>query len=453
MAIGPPGDMKRLLILTYYVPPSSAVAVYRMLGFARHLPAFGWRVGFVAPPQVPGEPEDNALLSRLPPGTPLFHAPYPRSLPARAAKRFCHHAIWLPRGLRQTMRAIGEFQPDAILTSGPPHCVHFLGMLLKRMYRLPWAACLRDPWFTCASYGYSLFPWARWERYWERRMMQQADLVLANTPYGFHALAHAHPGQQHKTIVLTNGFDPESFATFREQAQPNERFTILHAGELYGGRNPRGFFEAMRALDDHRPPGTLPLRVRLLGQATEKRLDPQVAIRELNLGHIVEFGGQVPYASALEAMCRADVLLMILPPGRTISIPAKLFEYMGAGRPVLALAEPDSDAAWALRASGTPHRVVSPLDVAGIQRAVIELRDGLAQKTLVSAPAEQLAAFTRARLAGQLAKHLDGLVAVEQDEPAPTNGHCPAIPLTSTQGALERQSATSAPGGPHYARA
>ena len=79
-----PAKPRRLLLVTYYFPPSAAVAAYRMLGFARHLPACGWQVGVVAPPVVPQEPVDESLTQRVPPDTAFFSTPYPTSLPARS---------------------------------------------------------------------------------------------------------------------------------------------------------------------------------------------------------------------------------------------------------------------------------------------------------------------------------------------------------------------------------
>src|SRR5205823_2572694 len=181
------------LIVTYHFPPSGAVAVYRMLGFAQHLPRHGWEVGFVAPPLVPHEPVDEALLQRVPPHTAVFCAPYPRGLLARVARRFVHNGVWFPRAIPGLVRAVRRFRPDVVLTSGPPHCVHGLGWLLKRAYRLPWVACFRDPWHTNGPRYAGWFPWGQWERYCERRVMAGADCVVANTPITCADLRRAHP--------------------------------------------------------------------------------------------------------------------------------------------------------------------------------------------------------------------------------------------------------------------
>ena len=445
----PPPRPRRLLIVTYHFPPSAAVAVYRMLGFAQHLPRHGWQVGFVTPPLVPREPVDEALLQRVPPVTTVFTAPYPRGWLVRNPRRLLFDAVWFPRAWPALRRAVQRFRPDAVLTSGPPHCVHSLGLWLQRRYRLPWVACLRDPWHTNGPRYKSWIPWARWERFCERRVMAAADRVIANTPITCADLQRAHPRQAHKMTFVTNGFDPERFPPPPPLRLQNERLTIVHAGEIYSGRDPRPFFDALKMLEQSRPPSQAPVRCVLLGQSTEGRFDLDAAIAQRGLQGIVEVGGQVPYAESLDAMITADILLVLDTPRRRFSIPAKVFEYLGAARPILALAEPDSDVAWCLRASGAPHRIARALDTAQILQGLTELRGGLAQGTLAHPPPEQLAKFTRARQAEILAGHLTALV----------SGKLAAARAArfgsalANRDALQRHPAAAPASGPRYAGA
>jgi glycosyltransferase involved in cell wall biosynthesis len=400
---------RRLLMVTYHFPPSGAVATFRMLGFARHLPHYGWRVGVVAPPRVPSEPVDNALLARVPANTPVFPAPYTNGPLNKLARLVMHDGVWMPRALPAVLRAYREFRPDAVLTSGPPHCVHLFGLLLKVYYGLPWVACFRDPCFTnCPPYaGWS--PWGSWSRFLEKHIVQHADTIIANTPLACEGFKAAYSRHRAKMTFVTNGFDPELFPPPRPLAPQNPRLTILHAGELYNGRDPRPFLDALHALESRRPADSLPIRCRLLGMSTDHNLDLVGEIEKRGLGHIVELGGQVPYTEALAAMTQADLLLLLDTPGRKVFIPAKLYEYLGAARPVLALAEPDGDVAWVLRTSGTPHRVARALDAAAIEKALVELRADLGAGRLQPPSGDQMAAFDRAKLAGDFARQLDQL--------------------------------------------
>src|SRR5262245_58863134 len=136
--------MGTVLVLTYYFPPLAASGSYRLLGFARHLPRFGWRVAVVSPAELPWESLDPALEGRVPPETIVYRVPYPRW--PRLLRRFLPGALWLPAARRAAGRAVRELRPDVVLTSGPPHWAHLLGLSLKRRYRLPWVADFRDPW-------------------------------------------------------------------------------------------------------------------------------------------------------------------------------------------------------------------------------------------------------------------------------------------------------------------
>jgi len=125
------------------------------------------------------------------------------------------------------------------------------------------------------------------------------------------------------------------------------------------------------------------------------------------LDGMVFLEGQVSYNQSIRAMVQADVLLLLDTPGRRAGVPAKLYEYIGSGRPILALAQPDSDVAWVLRESQVPHRIAPPLDVEAVRHALTDLlRDpAIARCGGQDKPIQPR--FTRERLAGELAAVLD----------------------------------------------
>jgi glycosyltransferase involved in cell wall biosynthesis len=398
--------LRKVLLLTYHFPPSGAVAVHRMLGLVRYLPKFGWQPIVVAPPRVPWEPEDTSLLAQVPASTPVERVPFASGFLGKIGRYFAPESNWLWQARPTCERTIHEHRPSAIITSSPPGCVHLLGRRLHRRHGLPWLADFRDPWIT----NNPTSPWAfssQFARWQERKVMRDANVLIANTPLNARGWAQAYPDAAKKIETITNGFDPERFVSQADPPPEAPRLTILHAGELYAGRDPRPFLDALEQMPNERKN----LRLQFLGRKTEQVVDLPTEILRRDLSNCVTLlHDQVPYALAIQEMSRADILLLIHSPGLQVSVPAKLYEYLGAGRPILALAELDSDIAWVLRESGVRHRIAPPLDVRAIKQALIELVQE-AQKEGTGTPDRRaLQQFTRERMAQRFADCLDRCV-------------------------------------------
>lgn len=398
----------KVMLITYHFPPSAASGAFRLLGFARHLPTFGWQPLVVAPPTLPWEPIDPLLVDDIPDSAIVHNVPYPIGAP-RLLRVLAQNAVWLPRAWSACKRMIDEHRPDAIMTSGPPHCVHVLGDYLKRRSGLPWVADFRDPWISNGTHrklGWS----ERWALQWERCVFANADLVLANAPNARRLYQGAHPNDGAKIVTLTNGYDPQP-CLVEPGLREDSCVRLLHAGEIYAGRNPAPLFQA---LADGNAAGQK-CRLQLIGRCESN--DVPMLMRERGWTDFVTFEGQRDYRDTLQAMQAADILVLFDSPGRTIGVPAKLYEYLGARRPILALAESDGDTANILRASGVAHRIASPTDVAQIRRAVGELVEVIQTRETASDDV-RVRQFTRENLTCKLADYLDALIGQNM----PTNG-------------------------------
>jgi glycosyltransferase involved in cell wall biosynthesis len=376
-----------------------------MLGFARHLPKFGWRSAVVAPPRLGWEPTDEALLERVPPETSVYHVPYPDGRLWKPLRWTSPYGIWLPLAWAGCRRAFREQRPDAILTSGPPHHIHLLGCHLRRWRGIPWVADFRDPW-AAGDPSTSAAP-RPWEIRAEATIMRHADAIVANTPSSRERLASAYPQHAAKMVSITNGYDPENYERFSTPPPTGPEVNIIHPGQLYAAREPGPFLEAIRALTPEELPGGRAMRVRFIGciEAAARKLDDQV--RTLGLEKSVSTCSYMPHAQSLLEMTQSDVLLLLDSPGRRAGVPAKLFEYIGAGRPILALAEADGDVAWVLQESGVPYRIAPPRDPEAIRRALLELLadPGTAERRRMRQP--PLARFTREHVTRELADLLE----------------------------------------------
>jgi len=397
---------RKLLILTYHFPPSAASGTFRMLGFVQHLPHFGWQCVVVAPPVLAWEPTDEVLLGRVPPETAVYPIPFPTHWFWKPLRKAFPWGAWLPFAVSGCYRAIRDHRPDAVLTSGPPHAVHLLGRHLHHRTGLPWVADFRDPW-VAGDPTQIRGKVPGWEARAEPSVLREADAIIVNTPGAGDLLRNAYPQHAAKMTPITNGYDPERFDANPIPPLSGSTIDIIHTGQIYASRSPIPLLDAIQQLDTAALGGRA-LRVRFIGnfQIEQEKQETEDRIRR-GLDGVVFLEGQVSYNQSIRAMVQADVLLLLDAPGRRAGVPAKLYEYIGANRPVLALAEPDGDVAWVLRESRVPHRIAPPLEVEVIRRALTDLLQDPATARCGGQDKPIQQRFTRQRLAGELAAVLD----------------------------------------------
>jgi hypothetical protein len=240
----------------------------------------------------------------------------------------------------------------------------------------------------------------RWE---EDQVFQAADLIISNAPLAEAAYGAEHPAEREKIVTITNGFDELSEAESERNASGS--IDVVHLGEIYSGRDPRPYLDALLGSKNG---AASPVRYRasFIGRVAAG-FDMGEEIRRRNLTSVVSLRGQIPYSEALAEMQRAEILLLLDSPGRTFGVPAKLYEYLGVNRPILALAEPDGDVAAILKQSGVLHRLAPPTDVAAIRRALHELGESIRTGERTVGDAAALKQFTRESLTRELAAQLD----------------------------------------------
>jgi glycosyltransferase involved in cell wall biosynthesis len=388
-------SLRKVLLVTYHFPPSAASGTFRLLGFARHLPRAGWEPIVVAPPQTPWEPTDPELARLVPSDVVVRSVPYPAGAP-KVLRRYLPQLIWLPRAWSACRALVDEHHPEAVLTTGPPHWVHLLGLCLRRSFGIPWVADFRDPWLTNSHVHLGTV-----ERFFarraEKRVFAEADALIANAPNAGRLLQAALPAQADKVVTLTNGFDPEEFPDV--PVSPAGPIRLVHAGELYLGRDPIPLLDALAGYNQR--PGVRHARLEVIGR-NYLPVNLTDEIRRRGLQDHVTMTGQLPYREALNAMARAGILVLFDTPGRTLGVPAKLYEYFGTRRPILALADANGDTAHVLRDSGVLYRLASPRDAGQIQQALIELAEHVTEQPARGSVQGPLRRYTRASLAGEL---------------------------------------------------
>ena len=244
----------------------------------------------------------------------------------------------------------------------------------------------------------------RWITPLERDTIASADRVVGNTPIFTDALRHAYPQFASKISTITNGYDPEAFAG-AGKPPTRDRLSILYTGELYFGRDPRAFLDALAEL--RADPSAPKMGLDFVGR-WDREYNLPAFVRERGLDDLVTIGGVIPYRECLRRTMEADILLLVHTPGYAHGLPAKIFEYIGAQRPILVLTEKAGDIGWVLKEAGVLHRVAPIGDKAAIRRATLELAQEIRRGTPVSTG--DASSFTRAAMARRFADQLDALV-------------------------------------------
>ena len=453
---------KKVLLISYHFPPSAEVGGLRAANFSRHLPRFGWtplvltlkddylgkidigklkNVGpvkiikagrmptlspiymgikriaqcFVRQSRAPTSVSERGSQSSLPAGrtTETF---------AQRLRRYILSFLSLPDEQRswvwpaviQALRVVRRERIDCIMTSSPPYSVHLVGWLVKLVTGVRWIADFRDPWmtggskklyFTCAA---SL----RIERWMERRIVQKADLVSANTEMLCEAFRKAYGTRlPNRFVCITNGFDGEMFSSFGH-VEKDKVFTIIYTGTLYFGRTPEPVFQAVHELIQEGRINARAIQIRLVGQCEIINGRPiEEMIQAYQLKGVVEVLESVSYNRAIE-MVRQSQLALLLAPNQPYQIPAKAYDYMGTGTNILALAE--SGATCDLIHSTGVGAVFRPSDTAGIKEYLLGSMNadcGLVQsKGKRSVSEYEVHSLTR-----RLARYLDGLSSPAED--------------------------------------
>ncbi len=354
--------MKRVLMVAYHFPPlAGSSGIQRTLRFVQHLPAFGWQPLVLTIKPSAYERTSPDLDNAIPGGTVVRRAfgldtARHLSIGGRYAAWTARPDRWVSWRFAAVIRGlemIREFKPQALWSTYPIATAHLIGAELQRRSGLPWIADFRDP---MAQDGYPSDP-ITWQQYAdiESRTMRQARLNMFTTPSAARQYAQRYPDVADRMAVLENGYDEESFpaADLAQATAPLNpgSLTLLHSGIVYAAeRDPAHLFEALRRLKEAGDLRDGMLKVRFRAAVHEDLLHELAAKHQVY--DCIEVCPPVPYGEALLEMMRADGLLVLQAANCNAQIPAKIYEYLRAGRPVLCLSHPEGDTEAALRSAG-----------------------------------------------------------------------------------------------------
>jgi len=275
---------------------------------------------------------------------------------------------WFWHAVARGLQVVRRQKIDVVLSSAPPFTCHLIGHALRSLSNVRWIADFRDPW---ARTRWGALDGARVHQSLEARVIKRSDAVVLNTPELHREFAEWYGSDVSSRFhVVANGYDAdvlEPYAAATPAATPP--VILTHAGNLYGARNPTPLLQGLaKCLDD----GEVPrdgLRLNFVGKiASEFGIDNVIA--RLGLGDSVTHTPPVTHAESLRRLAASHVLVVVQPHTR-VQVPAKLYEYVGLRRPILALAE-EGAVARVVRDSDFGI-VVSPTNIDGIAAALNEL--------------------------------------------------------------------------------
>jgi glycosyltransferase involved in cell wall biosynthesis len=385
--------MKKALLIAFHFPPmTGSSGLQRALKLCRYLSDFGWQSLVLTATDGAYPNLSTDLLNEIPESVKVhrtfaFDAARHLSVRGRHVGFMCYPDRWwswafsaIPAG----KRLIAQEKPDLIWSTHPIPTSQFIGLSLARWSGVPLVADIRDPMVEPGVFPES--PVSRRMSLWiEQRLMRSATRVVVTAP-GLKRQTEARYPKINCALV-PNGFDEENFLEAEASIQrvspsPHTHIEMVHSGLLHSaGRDLTKFFSALSSLKRKGLISADQLRVKLRATGNDEQIQRQV--NHFFVTDLVTLCPPIPYVKALEEMLMSDAMLLVQDSSCNDQIPAKLYEYFRAGKPILALTDPRGDTARAVIDANAGH--VAPLDDANsIEQSLMQwlpkVRDGSAAR-------------------------------------------------------------------------
>ena len=364
--------MKKVLIIVYYWPPSGGAGVQRWLKFVKFLPQFGWQPTVITTKNGDYPVLDESLEKEVPGNiqvirtkTPTFRKlfstvesiPY-GSLESKSGDSFSRKtALWFRRhliipdarkvwnryALSAASKELKSNDYDAVITSGPPHSTHLVGLKIREKSGVKWLADFRDPW-TKIDYLEKVkrHPLTeKWDRKLETRVVHGCDMILSINQKILNDLE-----AQNKGVIIPNGFDPADFKIPGKKETTD--FQINYFGNITAERNPLIVLKAVNRIFSDAPE----IRLNFWGNVSAE-IKEQLA--GLDKNNILSIHNYIPHDQMLEKMLNSSLLLLLINnvPDNTGILTGKLYEYLGAKIPILGIGPVEGEAAFILQTTKT----------------------------------------------------------------------------------------------------
>ena len=428
--------MKKVLIISYYWPPSGGAGVQRWLKFVKYLPEFGWQP-IVYTPENPEYPAvDESLVKDVPEGVEILKQsiwePYTwyrqflgdkdkkigagfvsdKKEPGLLLKIsvwvrgnfFIPDArkFWIKPSINYLTKYLEENPVDLIVSTGPPHSMHLIALGLKKSLGIKWVADFRDPWTNIDFYKeLMLSGWAdRKHKSLEQQVLKSADLSLS---IGYTMTEEFKALGAKNVETVTNGFDEADFPD--SDLKLDEEFTISHIGTFSPSRNQPTLWRALSELKTENEDFAQQFKLRTVGVVD---YSVRSAIIEAGLEDNWDEVAYVPHEKLLQYQRASKVLLVSInnTPNATGILPGKFFEYLASGRPILAIGQKKSDIGTVLGKTNAGV-IVEADNLAEMKAVILSMFKG---ETAIKRNEESVMAFSRKQITKQLAELMFNIV-------------------------------------------
>ena len=356
-------ELVPVLLLACDFPPEHVIGAQRPDRFFRYLPEFGY------------EPWVVTASAQQQPNPRIVVEPFVGGITERILRRtvlpYDDRLLWAGPASRAAAALLKRQPCRIVLSTSPPFSVHLAARRLQRNFRIRWIADIRDPLIGNAT---RVHPASAWIDRRVEGMLEKADLLLLNTDAARDNWRSRHPRLPARVESLPNGFDPAVLPQGAPRPPQRTKRILLHAGSLYSHHYVNLLLEALVLLFDQSRLAPDNFQFELIGDLPAA-IPELAAYRSLAArGAINNAARYLPRGEALARMADSDFLLLVdfYRPEGSLQLPAKIFDYLPVGRPILAITAPGSPMHSALTLSGIPHQVLLPLESASAHAAKIE---------------------------------------------------------------------------------
>jgi len=375
------GKLRKVLIITYYWPPSGGAGVQRWLKFSKYLREYGWEPVIYTPENPEAPAIDHSLEKDIPEGITVIklkilepYSAYKRFVGMKPGEKvnagflqekekpgwaegfavwlrgnfFIPDArrFWINPSVKYLKKYLKENPVDAIVSTGPPHSMHLIAMHLNKTFKIPWLADFRDPW-TGIDFYHQLKLTSiadKLHHKLEKKVLTSAtsvSVISRDMINEFTAIV------KRDYNLITNGFD-DSDITPLPLSQLDEEFTISHIGSINQARNPVKLWKVLSQMIKEKPLLAKAIKIKLVGKTDIGVLK---SIEEYGLTEHLHCIDYLPHQEVMHEIQKSQLLLLLInnTPNAKGILTGKIFEYLGSGRPILSIGPEDGDAAVILR--------------------------------------------------------------------------------------------------------